>query len=155
VSDSANEAALLSIYNYLRLSERVATAGQPRAEQFPAIAAAGFQVVINLLPVPAEGIPNEAELARELGMEYVSIPVVWKQPTAENFAAFVAAMQTHAQKRVFVHCAANMRVSAFMYLYRTLYERVPPETAAADLHRIWVPNAVWKPFIEEIVARCP
>jgi hypothetical protein len=42
----------------------------------------------------------------------------------------------------------NMRVSAFMYLYRTLREHVDPRAALADLHRLWTPNPTWQRFLD-------
>jgi hypothetical protein len=52
--------SLEEIQNFVQLSERLATAGQPFRNQFPLIAAAGFEAVINLgisvpLPRPAPG----------------------------------------------------------------------------------------------------
>jgi len=52
---------------------------------------------------------------------------------------------------VFVHCAANMRVSAFMYLYRLIHERLSDEQAKSDLHRIWTPNDTWQAFIQQVI----
>ena len=50
---------------------------------------------------------------------------------------------------MFVHCAANMRVSAFMFLYRVLYQRTAVADAERDLRAIWEPNEVWSHFIGE------
>jgi hypothetical protein len=52
-----------------------------------------------------------------------------------------------------VHCAANKRVSAFVYLYRVLHEGVPEEEARKDLHAIWQPDEVWSRFIAEQMGR--
>ena len=41
-----------------------------------------------------------------------------------------------------------MRVSAFVFLYRVLVERVDIETAREDLHAIWIPDGVWDAFIQ-------
>lgn len=37
-----------NIYNFLQLSDRIAIAGQPTLAQYPTIATAGYQIVINL-----------------------------------------------------------------------------------------------------------
>jgi hypothetical protein len=57
-------------------------------------------------------------------------------------------MQAFAERPVFVHCAANMRVSAFVFLHRVLHEQVLRTEAEQDLHAIWTPDAVWSRFIE-------
>ncbi len=137
------------IVNYLQLSERIATGGQPNVTQYRAIAAAGYQTVINLaLIASANALPDEAAIATELGLEYIHIPVLWESPTAANFQEFVAVMTARAERKIFVHCAVNKRVSAFMYIYRQQSERLDPATAKVDLDRIWQPNAVWQKFID-------
>ena len=141
-----DNATLEAIPDFLRLSDRIGTAGQPREEQFAAIRQAGYEVVINLRP-PDDTLPEERALVEGEGMDYVSIPVAWDAPTAENVEAFFATMQANEGKHVFVHCARNMRVSAFLYLYRVAKENVAPEEAARDLHRIWTPNPTWQAFM--------
>jgi protein tyrosine phosphatase (PTP) superfamily phosphohydrolase (DUF442 family) len=144
---------LAAIYHFLQLSPTIATAGQPTVEQFPAIQAAGYQVVINLaLSASVNAIPDEAAIVQGLGMAYIHIPVLWDQPTVENFQQFAEQLQAHRDDQVFVHCAANMRVSAFMYLYRRLYEGLDATAAAEDLHKIWMPNETWQSFMQCIEA---
>ena len=58
-------------------------------------------------------------------------------------------MKTNAEKKVFVHCAANKRVSAFIYLYRRSQKDVDKEVAKKDLEKIWIPNETWQQFIQE------
>ena len=53
-------------------------------------------------------------------MIYEHIPVVWARAHPDRPGAFFAAMEWHAGRRVFVHCAANYRASAFIMLYRVL-----------------------------------
>ncbi len=43
-----------------------------------------------------------------------------------------------------------MRVSAFMYLYRTIYQDLTQETALKDLKKLWQPNETWQKLIEQI-----
>jgi len=47
---------------------------------------------------------------------------------------------------VFVHCAANMRVSAFVFLHR-LRHGADRKTTETDLAKIWQPNGVWRVFL--------
>jgi protein tyrosine phosphatase (PTP) superfamily phosphohydrolase (DUF442 family) len=143
------------IYNFVQLSDRIATAGQPTVDQYPAIATGGYEIVINLaLKESANALPDEDAIAANLGLEYIHIPVLWEAPTLENFQEFANVINVHSDQKIFVHCAANMRVSAFMYLYRQLYNRVDEETARLDLEKIWQPNQIWQNFIDR-VARCP
>ena len=143
---------LEDIYNYLRLSDRLATSGQPSEEQIAEIAQAGFQVVINLALTGTDyALKDEAGSVGSHGMEYIHIPVLWQQPTRADLEAFFAAMDANPDKKVFVHCAANMRVSAFLALYRILRLGWEQEKAFEDVYRIWTPKEQWKSFIEEML----
>jgi len=140
------------IYNFLKLSDSIATAGQPTKEQFTAISKLGYQVVVNLaLPESLNALPDEKEVVETQGMEYVHIPVVWENPTIDDIRRFFSVMEANADKNIFVHCAANMRVSAFMYLYRLIHEGMSDEDAKRDLHQIWIPNDNWQKFIEQVI----
>jgi len=141
-----------SIFNFLQLSDRVATAGQPTEKQFLSVKDAGYQVVINLAPRTAENaLPDEKMTVESLGMQYVHIPVKFDRPTVEDFDRFCLAMQENAQDSVFVHCAANLRVSAFCYLYRRIHQGLSAEVAQVELQQIWTPNKTWQTFINQII----
>jgi protein tyrosine phosphatase (PTP) superfamily phosphohydrolase (DUF442 family) len=141
---------LRDIYNFRALGEKVGTAGQPTESQFRAIRDAGFNAVINLaLPTSDNAIANEGSVVTGLGMSYVHIPVDFKSPTDQDFQAFCRVMAAFDDRRVFVHCAANMRVSAFMFLYRVLHKSVDQAHAQRDLCAIWEPDEVWSKFIRE------
>jgi len=151
---SRTDDPLQQIRSYLRISDTLATAGQPAPEQFVAIRNAGYQVVINLaMPTSTNALPNEGEIVAELGMDYVHIPVVWKNPTANDLERFFAAMDSHQGRKVFVHCGMNMRVSSFILLYRVIRQGVPLETAREALSRIWEPDTTWQWFIDNSLAR--
>ncbi|MCY7321168.1 MAG: protein tyrosine phosphatase family protein [Phormidesmis sp. CAN_BIN36] len=141
-----------AIHNFLKLSDYIATAGRPIEKQFEAIREAGYQIVVNLAPPGStNAIPHEKDIVESLGMDYVYIPVIWTNPTIEDFDHFFSIMNANAEKSVFVHCAKNMRVSAFMYLYRCLHDRNHDQQAERDLHKIWIPNETWQVFIQQAI----
>jgi protein tyrosine phosphatase (PTP) superfamily phosphohydrolase (DUF442 family) len=145
--------SLSGIRGYRRLAGDLITSGQPTVEQLSEVAAAGFQDVINLaLHNDSYSLPDERGTVEALGMTYTHIPVVWQQPTQADLAAFLAALDRLQGRRVYVHCAANMRVSAFMYLYRVLRLGWPSESALPDLHALWQPNETWQAFIDATLA---
>ena len=141
-------ADVTGIINYRLLSPNLATAGMPLPGQLALLAAQGYRAVINLARPDSPGaILDEAERVRALGMEYISIPVIWEAPTMQNLRDFFAAMDALRGQPVFVHCVLNMRVSAFCYLYRVQRLGVPEEQARADMLAIWDPDEVWEPFL--------
>lgn len=142
--------ALEEITNFISVSEDLATAGQPTEDQIRQLAQAGFEVIINLgLLDRRYCLADEAGLARSLGFEYHHIPVDFKRPTRADLERFFAVMQASGGKRVFVHCAANYRVSSFVSLYGQAKLGWPVAQADAHARRLWEPDEVWAKFIGE------
>ena len=145
---------LANIYNMLSLTDKLGTSGQPTSAQLAAIKEAGYEVVINLATgTTPRDLPNEADVVATQGMEYIHIPVVWDNPTEADLARFFEVMDATQDKKRFVHCIANMRVSAFMFLYRVLRQGMPLDEARATMSQIWQPNPIWQKFIEAELAR--
>jgi protein tyrosine phosphatase (PTP) superfamily phosphohydrolase (DUF442 family) len=144
--------AIEEIRAFLRLGE-FGTSGMPRPEHFAEIAGAGFKTVINLaLPTSDNAIANEGELVTRTGMSYVHIPVLFDAPKRADYDQFENVMNAVRNEPVFVHCAANMRVSAFMFLYRVRSGLATRKVAEKDLARIWDPDPVWKEFIDSVLS---
>lgn len=144
---------LTDIRHFIPLTESIATAGQPTAAQFATIREAGYEVVVNLaLPTSTHALPNEQSLVEAEGMVYVHIPVEWEAPAVEQVEEFFATLQANTDRKVFVHCAMNMRVSAFMYLYRRLYQQIDESQAQAEMQQIWTPNETWQRLLERVMA---
>ena len=152
-------ASLEEICNFLQVRNPahqgncIATAGQPTEKQFSLIKESGYQVVINLAPsTSTNAIANEAAIVESLGMHYIHIPIVWDSPALEDVERFFDAMNANANRFVFIHCAKNMRVSAFVYLYQRICKRVSNRDAKADLQKIWIPDEIWQTFIQSVLA---
>ncbi len=144
--------SLQDIHNFLPLDERLLTGGMPSARQLAEVARAGVKTVINLaIPDSERALPNEPDVVRGLGMQYIGIPVQWDNPTRADLEAFMNAMDAHATEKLFVHCQANYRVSGFVLLYRVLRLGWARDEAFKDLRRIWNPEEypMWQAFIEE------
>jgi uncharacterized protein (TIGR01244 family) len=140
---------LAQIRNFLLVDERLATSGMPKPSDFAALRHAGFEVVINLaMPTSDNAMPNEGDLVSAQGMTYVHIPVNFEAPQSTDFERFSKMMDVCAGQKVFVHCAANMRVSAFIFLHR-LRKGVDRTTAENDLKKIWQPDGVWREFMNQ------
>jgi protein tyrosine phosphatase (PTP) superfamily phosphohydrolase (DUF442 family) len=146
--------ALDEIDNFYAIDDRIGTAGQPRDPQLELIAGDGYAAVINLgLLDPRYCLADEAGRVAALGMEYVHIPVVFTDPHLEQLDEFVATMDRLAQRRVFVHCAANWRVSTFMALFGELRLGWTRERADTHAREFWDPNELWTGFLRDGRAR--
>lgn len=148
----AAAADVADIRNYREYSPTFASAGQPTEEQLEAVKQAGFERVIYIAFSNGRGaLPAEDAIVKELGMDYVQVPVIWDAPTKSDFYTFVATMQREPDRKTLLHCAANFRASAFSFLYRVLYEDVPMAEAKADMNSVWTPNDTWRQLIFDVL----
>jgi protein tyrosine phosphatase (PTP) superfamily phosphohydrolase (DUF442 family) len=139
---------LAKIINYREYSPTLASAGQPERAQFEILRKAGFERVIFLAFTDHhESVANEDRVVTELGMQYVQIPIVWEQPKRADFEAFAAFMQQDPGRKTLVHCQVNYRASAFVFLYRVLFDDAPMDRAKEDMESVWVSNDTWREFI--------
>jgi RimJ/RimL family protein N-acetyltransferase/protein tyrosine phosphatase (PTP) superfamily phosphohydrolase (DUF442 family) len=130
------------------------TSGQLSAADIARLPALGVEAVVNLaLPTSSNALPGEAELVTDRGIAYVQIPVPWEQPQQAQFEQFCGVLEAFKGRKVWVHCARNMRVSAFIYLYRRLRRGEPQDTAAQTMNSIWTPDPTWQAFIDEALSR--
>lgn len=150
----------MEIYNLIELDDGTALAGMPTADQCRDIADAGFTAVINLAPEDAEGaLPAEAEVWSGLGIGYCNIPVPWRAPTLYHYDRFAAAMDGVSCAKLFIHCQANFRVTAFYALYAIERLGWSREQAMALVDRIWnargdyTMDDVWRTFLEAGLSR--
>lgn len=124
------------------------TSGQLSEKDIAGLPALGIEAVINLaLPTSSNALPGEAELVTRLGIAYIHIPVEWERPELHQLEQFFGTLNVFAGRNIWVHCAKNMRVSAFVYLYRKLCLGDREEEASHPMREVWVPNETWQTFI--------
>ena len=142
----------LDIINYIAYSDVLASSGQPTAAQFQVQAEAGVQRVVYMAFTDHEtSLANEDRVVRDLGMAFVQVPVVWVNPTVEDFRLFAAVMAQGGDHKTLVHCQVNWRASSFSFLYRVIHDKVPMDDAVVDLTSIWTPTEPWRQFIVDVL----
>jgi protein tyrosine phosphatase (PTP) superfamily phosphohydrolase (DUF442 family) len=135
--------------NFVAVTDRLASSGQPSVAQLQRLHARGYALVINLAPPESFGsIANEGELVASQGLAYLNIPVDWRQPTERDFQLFSDVLNSNRERQVWVHCQMNMRASVFVFLYRVIHDRQPLERAIGNVHAVWVPNEIWRDFMQ-------
>lgn len=140
---------LEQIDNFYLIDENIATSGQPKTEQFKIISAKGFEVVFNLaLSDSPNAIEDEKKIINNLSMTYVHIPVDFNSPEQEDIDLFFKRMEKYNNKKVFIHCVKNWRVSAFMFLYHIIECNMSIVDAHKHLDAVWQPVPVWQDFID-------
>lgn len=139
------------IQSYYQINDFLATSGQPTPQEFSQIAEAGYQVIINLATSKStNALDNEGIIVTDLGMVYVQIPVVWDDPKLADVEIFFKVMHSFAGKKVWVHCAKNMRVSCFIYFWQKHVLNLSEEQARYPMNQIWQPIGVWQQLIEQV-----
>ena len=138
------------VINFFQITDTIGTGGQPSVSQLYDIAQNGYDVVINLATHNSENaIENEGSIVASLGMTYIHIPVPFEAPTPEHLRKFFRFMNGLSEEKVFVHCAVNARVSAFVFKYLTMEKKIQAEKATTPLLEQWLPqmNLIWKNFL--------
>ncbi|MDD9891626.1 MAG: protein tyrosine phosphatase family protein [Gammaproteobacteria bacterium] len=145
---------LAEIVNFRQYSDSFASAGQPTREQFQAIADQGFERIVYIaFTNNPNALPDADQLVKQLGMEYMQVPVDFSNPLPDEFYAFADSMERNRNKKTLLHCQVNARATAFSFLYRVIYDDVSVEEAKADMNTVWQPNEVWRDFIFEVLAQ--
>jgi protein tyrosine phosphatase (PTP) superfamily phosphohydrolase (DUF442 family) len=138
-----------NILNYIKINELISTSGQPKIEEFDLIKDEGFEVVINLaLCNASNAIENEDKIVTNLGMSYFHIPVDFENPKPSDLKLFINVMQSLGANKVWVHCAKNYRVSAFMYVYHKYVLKTPFENIDLSIFNIWNPDKTWQELMK-------
>ena len=135
------------ILNTIVINDRIATSGQPSPNQFAEIANADFTSVINLaMPDSTNALPDEGGFVSEVGMNYFHIPIPFDAPTRAHLSLFLKLMKTLEKEKIWVHCALNWRVSAFMAHYQKGTLKLS-EAERVPMLESWQPDEVWQEFL--------
>lgn len=135
--------------NHHVINPRLSTGGHFVDDGLVTLKQQGLQVVIDLRDKPPAG---QKEKLAQLGIEWINVPVVWKNPQNQDFEKFSAAMSKYKNEKVLVQCQANYRASAMTYLYRVKTENVASATAAEDLHAVWEPDGQWREYMDGVIS---
>jgi len=140
--------------NFVAVSERIHTSGQPSAAQLGGLKDMGYGLVINLAPPTTTGsISDEGMLVARTGISYLNIPVDWHSPRYEDFELFSNVLRQSGSMRVLVHCQVNKRASVFTFLFRVVHDGAAPDRAWENVDAVWVPDEQWKDFARMILKR--
>jgi protein tyrosine phosphatase (PTP) superfamily phosphohydrolase (DUF442 family) len=133
--------ALRGVANACQVLPTVITGGQPDAEQLRALKSAGGQMVLDLRD-PMEPRPlDEPDVVRQIGMEYVNIPV---RSGALDDGALDRIRQTlrdAGDRTVFIHCGSGSRVGGALIPYLILDQGLDEQDAVEQAMRVGLRSA--------------
>jgi uncharacterized protein (TIGR01244 family) len=140
------QADLLSIRNFLKVTPEFCTGGQPRVEHFEKLKSDGVKAVLNLRQPVEHRADEEQEAVRTAGLKYFNIPVNYQNPTDANVDEFLRITDDPANRPMFIHCTAAIRVGAFWMIRRVLRDGMTMDAAREEARKVGFTQA---PHLEE------
>ena len=129
------------IRNFLRVNEQFCTGGQPRLEHLEMLKKEAVKAIINLRQPSEHRADEEEAMAKELGLRYFNIPVVYGDPKDEQVTEFLRITDDVENRPAFIHCAGAIRVGAFWMIRRVLRDGFTIEAAEKEAEKIGLRNA--------------
>jgi uncharacterized protein (TIGR01244 family) len=130
-----------AIFNFTRVSDQYCTGGQPKLEALEKLKSEGVKSIINLRTPGEHRAADEEAKAKELGLKYFNIPVVYRDPKEEQATEFLKITDDPANRPVFIHCTAAIRVGAFWMIRRVLRDGWTVEAAEEEAKKIGLREA--------------
>ncbi len=134
------------IRNFLQVTPDFCTGGQPRVEHYAMLKSKGVKAVLNLRQPSEHRADEEKGLVEGLGMKYFNIPVVYASPTDAQADEFLKITDDPANRPMFVHCTAAIRVGGFWLIRRVVRDGMSWDAALEEAHKVGLVNA---PHLEE------
>jgi uncharacterized protein (TIGR01244 family) len=137
----ATQTELPPIRNFLQVNPDFCTGGQPRLEHFAKLKADGVKAVLNLRTPGEHRADEEQQAVEKAGLRYFNIPVVYTNPTDTQVDEFLKITDDPANRPMFIHCTAAIRVGAFWMIRRSMRDGLSPDAALEDARKVGLTNA--------------
>jgi len=138
------------IRNFVQVNKEFCTGGQPRLEHLQKLKDEGIKTIINLRPTGEHRAAEEEAKAKELGLRYFNIPVVFGDPKDEQATEFLKITDDPANRPAFIHCASAIRVGAFWMIRRVLRDGWTVDAAEEEAKKIGLKE---NPHLNEFARR--
>ena len=133
--------AISGVANACQILPTVVTGGQPTADHLKALKEAGGEIVLDLRD-PMEPRPvAEAALVRELGMEYINIPVRAGSLDDTTLEQILGVLRRAGDRTVFFHCGSGSRVGGALIPYFILDQGLEEQEAVDQAMRVGLRSA--------------
>lgn len=139
-----------SIRNYLHVNDQFCTGGQPKLEHLEMLKKEGVKAIINLRQPTEHRADEEEAKAKELGLRYFNIPVVFTDPKDEQVDEFLRITDDVNNRPAFIHCTAAKRVGAFWLIRRVLRDGFTFEAAEKEAQKV---GLVESPHLNEFARK--
>jgi protein tyrosine phosphatase (PTP) superfamily phosphohydrolase (DUF442 family) len=133
--------ALSDVANACQILPNVITGGQPNAAQLRALKDAGGKIVLDIRDPMEPRLVDEPVLVRDLGMEYVNIPVRAGSLDDATLERILAVLRGAGEQTVFFHCGSGNRVGGALIPYFILDQAMDEEDAVDQAMRVGLRSA--------------
>ncbi|HWO01154.1 MAG TPA: protein tyrosine phosphatase family protein [Blastocatellia bacterium] len=130
-----------AIFHFTLVSDQFCTGGQPKLEALEKLKAEGVKSILNLRQPSEHRAADEEAKAKELGLKYFNIPVVYRDPKDEQATEFLKITDDPKNRPIFIHCTAAIRVGAFWMIRRVLRDGWTVEAAEEEAQKIGLREA--------------
>jgi protein tyrosine phosphatase (PTP) superfamily phosphohydrolase (DUF442 family) len=133
--------ALSGVTNACQILPHVITGGQPDAAQLRAFREAGGGTVLDIRDPMEPRLVDEPALVRQLGMEYVNVPVRAGSLDDVTLDRILEVLRSADERPVFFHCGSGNRVAGALIPYFILDQHMNEEDALDQAMRAGLRSA--------------
>jgi protein tyrosine phosphatase (PTP) superfamily phosphohydrolase (DUF442 family) len=94
------------------------------------------KAVLNLRQPGEHRADEEQDAVEKAGLKYFNIPVNYQNPTEANADEFLRITDDPANRPMFIHCTAAIRVAGFWMIRRALRDGMSVDAAAAEAKKV-------------------
>lgn len=141
------------IVNFTQVDAVVACGGATETNALDGLRKDGFKTVINLrMPTEAgANIEQNTSYAKEIGLNYISIPFNGSAPDAKSVDTFLGTIANKANQPVFIHCGSASRVGGMWMIKRVLQDGWALDKAMEEAKLIGLRNPGLEKFAVEYI----
>ena len=136
------------IRNFLQVTPEFCTGGQPRIEHYARLKADGVKAVLNLRQPTEHRAEEEMQAVEAAGLKYFNIPVSYQNPSDADVDQFLKITDDPANRPMFIHCTAAIRVGAFWAIRRVLRDGMTIDAALEEAKKVGLREA---PHLDQFV----
>ena len=136
------------IRNFLQVTPEFCTGGQPRIEHYARLKADGVKAVLNLRQPTEHRAEEEQQAVEAAGLKYFNIPVNYQNPSDADVDQFLKITDDPANRPMFIHCTAAIRVGAFWAIRRVLRDGMTIDAALEEAKKVGLREA---PHLDQFV----
>jgi uncharacterized protein (TIGR01244 family) len=136
------------IRNFLQVTPEFCTGGQPRIEHYARLKADGVKAVLNLRQPTEHRAEEEMQAVEAASLKYFNIPVNYQNPSDADVDQFLKITDDPANRPMFIHCTAAIRVGAFWAIRRALRDGMTIDAALEEAKKVGLREA---PHLDQFV----